>query len=163
MSLLVGLSERERLFVHLVRAYPDEGCGVLLGRDEAGLRLVVDVVPVGNEQTDSQRNRYVISPAQFLAAERRARDLGLDVVGFFHSHPDHPAEPSAFDLEHAWPYYSYLIVSVESGRVADTRSWRLADDRSHFVPEPIRETSADGEDPAVDPTPRPTPERGESR
>jgi len=65
------------------------------------------------------------------------------VVGFFHSHPDHPASPSAFDLEHAWPYYSYLIVSVGRGRVADARAWRLATDRSRFEPETLEPSPAE--------------------
>ena len=122
---------------HLRRAYPEEGCGVLLGREQGGARAVVRVIEFDNTRADSRHNRYVISPEQFLAAERAARDAGLDVLGFFHSHPDHPARPSTFDLEHAWPFYSYVIVSVEKGVVADTRSWRLAEDRSAFEPESL--------------------------
>ena len=88
-------------------------------------------------------NRYLITPEQILKAEREARDEGLYVVGFFHSHPAHPALPSAFDLEHAWPYYTYLIVSVERGRVADARAWRLAPDRSRFEPETLEPPPAE--------------------
>jgi len=75
-----------------------------------------------------------------LEAERQARAEGLDVLGIVHSHPDHPAEPSSFDLEHAWPYYSYMIVSVSGGAAADQRSWRLRDDRSGFDPERLEFT-----------------------
>ena len=89
------------------------------------------------------------------AAAAKARAAGLDVVGFFHSHPDHPARPSAFDLENAWPFYSYLIVSVERGRAADSRSWRLAEDRSAFEPETLEIL------PEADPLARvPSPARG---
>jgi len=122
---------------HLCRAYPEEGCGVLLGREVAGARQIERVIGFDNVREESRHNRYLISPEQFLAAEREARREGLDVIGFFHSHPDHPSRPSGFDLEHAWPWYSYLIVSVERGAVKDARSWRLADDRSGFEPEDL--------------------------
>lgn len=122
---------------HLCRAYPEEGCGVLLGREREGVRETERVIGFDNVREDSRHNRYLIAPGQFLAAEREARAAGLDVIGFFHSHPDHPSRPSAFDLEHAWAWYSYLIVSVERGAVKDAHSWRLADDRSKFEPEDL--------------------------
>ena len=137
MSLALRPGETERIRAHLSSAYPEEGCGVLIGRDEEGARIVERIVPFANQQAGERGHRYLIAPEQLLGAEREAREAGLDVVGFFHSHPDHPAEPSAFDLEQAWPYYSYLIVSVEGGRVVDARSWRLAEDRSRFEPETI--------------------------
>ena len=137
MSLRLSSRDRERMHEHLREAYPEEGCGVMLGRDSADARDVVEVIPFENQREDSRANRYLIAPEQFLAADREARARGLDVIGFFHSHPDHPAQPSAFDLEHAWPYYSYLIVSVERGRAVDTRAWRLLEDRSRFEPETL--------------------------
>jgi len=159
VSLSLGAMERRAIETHAARGYPEEACGVLLGRDEKERRVVSEVVELENAGESSRHNRYVISPEQFLRAERRARDTGLDVIGFFHSHPDHPARPSAFDLEHAWPYYSYLIVSVMNGRVTDARSWRLTDDRSRFDPEPL-EASADG--PGVVGEERTSPDRGKS-
>jgi proteasome lid subunit RPN8/RPN11 len=129
--------QAEQIHAHLRRAYPEEGCGVLLGREEGGTRWVERALPFDNRREDSRHDRYLIAPEQFLTAEQEGREAGLEVVGFFHSHPDHPASPSAFDLEHAWPYYSYLIVSVERGRVVDTRSWRLAADRTRFEPETL--------------------------
>ena len=122
---------------HLCRAYPEEGCGVLLGRETHGDREIERVIGFENVREDSRNNRYLIAPEQFLAAEREARKDGLDVIGFFHSHPDHPSRPSTFDLEHAWPFYSYLIVSVERGKVLDAHSWRLTEDRSRFEPEDL--------------------------
>lgn len=143
MTLRLRAQETEQIYAHLSRAYPEEGCGVLVGRDDGALRTVERVVAFGNQREDSRGNRYLITPEQILVAEREARDDGLDVLGFFHSHPDHPALPSAFDLEHAWPYYTYLIVSVERGRVADARAWRLAPDRSRFEPETLEPSPAE--------------------
>jgi proteasome lid subunit RPN8/RPN11 len=131
------------IFVTLRRAYPEEGCGVLLGRDTGEGREVVRVASVDNVSAENRGRRYLIAPEQFLAAERSARDAGLDVVGFFHSHPDHPAVPSSFDLEHAWPYYSYLIVSVGRDGVREARAWRLAEDRSGFEPEALDVVTAE--------------------
>lgn len=137
MSLRMRAVHTEQIHAHLCRAYPEEGCGVLLGREAGAWRDVERVVAFENRREDSRGNRYLIAPGQFLEAERGARAEGLEVLGFFHSHPDHPARPSAFDLEHAWPYYSYLIVSIEGGAARDSRAWRLAEDRSQFEPEPL--------------------------
>lgn len=137
MTLRLRARHTEIVHSHLSRAYPEEGCGVLLGRETAQGREIEGVIGFDNVREDSRRNRYLISPEQFLAAERQARRAGLDVVGFFHSHPDHPSRPSAFDLEHAWPWYSYLIVSVEQAQMKDAHSWRLTDDRSRFEPEDL--------------------------
>jgi len=134
---------RAEIDAHLLAAYPEEGCGVLLGRDAGGARVIERVIPFENQREDERGRRYLIAPEQLFVAEREAREAGLDVVGFFHSHPDHPAVPSAFDLEHAWPYYSYLIVSVGRGRVVDARSWRLAADRARFEPEPLEASQAE--------------------
>ena len=137
MTLVMTVRESERIMARLCRAYPEEGCGVLLGHDGAGAREVVGIIALENRREESRHNRYLIAPEQFLAADRAARGAGLDVIGFFHSHPDHPARPSTFDLQHAWPYYSYLIVSVTRGEAGDVRSWRLAEDRSGFEEETV--------------------------
>jgi proteasome lid subunit RPN8/RPN11 len=122
---------------HAAASYPDECCGVLIGSFSGETTSVDRIVPADNERNDSRHNRYLINPETVLAAHKEARALGLDVVGYYHSHPDHPARPSEFDREHAWPGVSYLIVSVEKGNVADIRSWRLADDREKFDEEEI--------------------------
>lgn len=142
MSLHLRATHLTQVHAHLARAYPEEGCGALLGRDEGERRLIERVAPFENRREDSRHNRYLIAPEQLLVVERDARAAGLDVLGFYHSHPDHPAMPSAFDLEHAWPYYSYLIVSVVNGRPADARAWRLVADRSRFEPEKLEEDPA---------------------
>jgi len=137
MTCALRARANEIIHSHLCRAYPEEGCGVLLGRDLDGVRAVERAIAFDNTRADERERRYTLSPEQVLSAEREARARGLDVVGFFHSHPDHPAQPSAFDLEHAWPFYTYLIVSVRGGQVADARAWRMAEDRSRFEPEDL--------------------------
>jgi proteasome lid subunit RPN8/RPN11 len=130
---------------HAAASYPDECCGVLIGRSLGDSTVVERVLSADNERNDSRHNRYLINPETVLAAHKEARALGLDVVGYYHSHPDHPARPSEFDREHAWPGVSYLIVSVEKGNVADARSWRLADDREKFDEEEIEQSGAQKE------------------
>jgi len=122
---------------HATMSYPDECCGVLIGRALEEATVVERVLSVGNERQDSRHNRYLISPETVLAAQKEARALGLDVVGYYHSHPDHPARPSDFDREHAWPWVSYLIVSLQGRKVVDIRSWRLSEDRERFDEEGI--------------------------
>lgn len=141
MSDLV-LTPRHRVAIHghAAAIYPEECCGVLVGRLLPGDKgiLVERVLPVDNARRDSRGNRYLIDPETVLAAEKEARAAKLEVVGYYHSHPDHPARPSAFDREHAWPGLSYVIVSVADGRVADTRCWRLSDDRESFEEQTLR-------------------------
>jgi proteasome lid subunit RPN8/RPN11 len=107
--------------------YPVEGCGVLLGH-LAEPPTVVDAMAGRNLVTERARDRYELDPLDILAAERRARAEGLDVVGFWHTHPDHPARPSRFDTERAWPDYLYAICSTTGEGVADVGWWRLQDD-----------------------------------
>lgn len=122
---------------HAQMSYPEECCGVLIGRTAEGSTHVERVLSVGNERQDSRHNRYLISPETVLAAHKEARALGLDVVGYYHSHPDHPARPSEYDREHAWPFYSYVIVAVEKGRPAAMTSWVLDDATSRFVEQAV--------------------------
>lgn len=96
-----------------------------------------------NATTQTPENRFDFDPKEHLAVQRRARERGLEVVGFYHSHPDHPARPSQYDLDHAaWPGYSYVIVSVGKGVAGDANSFELAEDRSHFIQEAILTTAA---------------------
>jgi proteasome lid subunit RPN8/RPN11 len=123
---------------HGARDYPNECCGAMLGTDnDAAGREVRSLFPLINRRDDSPRNRFSITPEDFRAAEKAAAERGLDLLGWYHSHPDHPARPSEFDREHAWPWYSYVIVSVDGGAPKDLTSWQLEDDRSKFQPETV--------------------------
>ena len=132
--------------LHAIRAhgeqeFPDECCGVMLGSFSAdGTKSTTDLMPITNAREEEARhNRFLITPEDMFRAEKAARAKGLDVIGFYHSHPDHPARPSQFDLDHAWPVYSYVIVSVMKGASADLTSWVLRADRSAFDAEEIEE------------------------
>jgi proteasome lid subunit RPN8/RPN11 len=130
---------------HGAETYPHECCGALLGREIADdLREIVGLFPLVNRRDDSPRNRFSVTSDDVRDAEKAAREQGVDVLGWYHSHPDHPAKPSQYDQDHAWPWYSYVIVSVANGEPQYMTSWRLADDRSQFTPEDleIREGTA---------------------
>ncbi len=140
MSIQLGKELMTAITRHGEAAYPFEGCGLLLGRAEDGCKNVVRVLPVENtREAEARHNRYLIPPEAVLKAEQQAAREGLDIVGFFHSHPDHPERPSDFDREHAWPWYSYLITAVHEGRAVKTAAWRLSDDRAAFTPEELIE------------------------
>ncbi len=106
-------------------AYPYEGCGVLIGVAVEGVILVSGVVEGHNLVQDRRRDRYELDPRDILNAEREARSRGHEVAGFFHTHPDHPARPSQFDTERAWPGYDYVVIAVDQGRFKEATAWRL--------------------------------------
>ena len=147
-TLKMSADIAQKIRQHGADTYPHECCGALLGRDNvdgdattAGvqfpLREVAALYPLINRRDDSPRNRFSVTAEDVREAEKVARDKNLDVVGWYHSHPDHPAKPSQYDREHAWPWYSYVIVSVANGKPADMTSWRLNDDRSDYACEDI--------------------------
>lgn len=143
--LVISAPDLSAIERHGAASYPEECCGFLIGRsspDTAANTVVERVLAVDNERQDSRHNRFLIHPETVLEAHKEARAARLDVVGYYHSHPDHPARPSDFDREHAWPGISYLIVSVMKGEPAGARSWRLADDRERFDEEEL--ARADG-------------------
>ena len=129
---------------HGVADYPYECCGLLIGRYEKdGSKIVLETYPISNAREESaKRNRFLIQPEELLKGERHARSRKLEVVGFYHSHPDSPAVPSQYDLEHAWPTYSYIIVKTVEVEALDLFSWEQRSDRSQFDPEEITITSA---------------------
>ncbi len=146
MTPVLYLSEElaDRIRARGAESYPHECCGALLGADRETRREVLGLFPLVNRRDDSPRNRFSITPEDFRAAEAAAAERGLEVVGWYHSHPDHPPLPSEYDREHAWPWYSYVIVSVigreprfHRGEPKQMASWRLADDRMRFQPEEI--------------------------
>jgi proteasome lid subunit RPN8/RPN11 len=129
---------QEEMRRHGESDYPFECCGLLLGQFEDGRKAVVETYSISNaREEEAKRNRFLIKPEELRRGEKYAREKGLDVVGFYHSHPDDRAVPSQYDLEHAWPTYSYIVVSVETGRAVDLRSWEMKPDRSKFEEEEI--------------------------
>ena len=123
---------------HGESSYPDEGAGFLLGVD-GDVRRVVSVLPLSNaRENEARHTRYVLTPQDYLAGEEQADRLKLTLLGVFHSHPDHPNQPSDYDREWAQPFFSYVITSVQDGTAIATRSWRLLEDRSAFVEESVQ-------------------------
>ncbi len=153
MALTLRDAQQEAIRRHATRDYPSECCGVLLGKAEGDAKLVTEVVPLTNLRHDpgraqellplddpgreTEKNRFLIDPLDQLRVEKDARARGLDVLGYYHSHPDHPASPSNYDRDHAWPWYSYVIIAVEQGAPKDLTSWVLAEDRSAFGAERV--------------------------
>jgi len=113
---------------HGEETFPHECCGALVGRGEA----VTATVPLPNTTEEGPRRRFLVRPADYRMAETRASELGGELLGFYHSHPDHPARPSQFDLDHAWPNFAYIIVAVAAGAAGDMTVWFLKEDRSRF-------------------------------
>jgi proteasome lid subunit RPN8/RPN11 len=113
--------------------YPHECCGALIGRDGA----VQEAFALPNTTDEGPRRRFLVRPDDYRLAETRASAAGGELLGFYHSHPDHPAEPSQYDRDHAWPFFSYVILSVKNAEPAGMRSWRLRDDRSQFDEESL--------------------------
>jgi proteasome lid subunit RPN8/RPN11 len=138
-GFLLKISEElaRKIRAHGVETYPHECCGAILGRESEDAREVLRLMPLANRRDDSPRNRFEVTPDDVRLAEKTARDQKLELIGWYHSHPDAPARPSEFDREHAWPWYSYIIVSVQSGQPRDMNSWRLRDDRSAYDSEAI--------------------------
>jgi proteasome lid subunit RPN8/RPN11 len=151
-ALDVGISAElaQKIREHGIETYPYECCGALLGREHSftdspdsdakshGVsREVLDLFPLVNRRDDSPRNRFSLTADDVREAEKAASAQGFEVIGWYHSHPDHPARPSDFDRDHAWPWYSYIIVSVHTGVPQDMTSWRLKDDRSGYLEEKI--------------------------
>jgi proteasome lid subunit RPN8/RPN11 len=127
-DLTIPSDAADRIRRHGQETYPHECCGAILGA--AG--RVADIVPLPNTTEEGPRRRFLVRPSDYRLAERRASEAGAELLGFYHSHPDHPARPSQYDLDHAWPTFAYIIVSVANGRAADMTVWFLTDDRSTF-------------------------------
>lgn len=179
MAIELRPEERRQIEQHGAQTYPDECCGILLGKEQNGRKVVTDILRLKNSRqgipdepqapaetmdllkgayrlmqqlphkddemrdwlrradsvVNSARNRFLILPEDFIESDREAEKRGLDILGFYHSHPDHPARPSEFDREHAWPWYTYLILAVEKGVPRELTGWLLTEDRAKFLPE----------------------------
>ena len=131
------LSEINR---HGEQDYPYECCGLLIGHyEDDGRKVVTETFPISNSREEAaKRNRFLIEPQELMRGEKYARSKQLDIVGFYHSHPESPAVPSQYDLEHAWPTYSYIIVTVMNQKAGDLFSWEQRPDRSKFDREEMK-------------------------
>jgi proteasome lid subunit RPN8/RPN11 len=142
---VIQLTEQQKAQIsdHGKNDYPYECCGLLLGSfATGGLKEIVEIYPISNAREEqAKRNRFLIRPEELMRGERYAQQQRLEVVGFYHSHPDHPAVPSGYDLDHAWPMFSYIVVSMMAGVARDLRSWEMEPDRSRFNEEEISSVS----------------------
>jgi proteasome lid subunit RPN8/RPN11 len=139
MALRVPRPVMDAIGRHLEGGYPNEACGALIGRagDATQPHQALEFRPMRNTVTDRPWDRYVLDPLEQLRVQKDAEARGLEIIGFVHSHPDHPPRPSEFDTEHAWPFYSYLVASVAQGKMAEARAWRLDEGTSRFHEEPL--------------------------
>ena len=141
MPLTLSASVNDAIRRHGAATYPHECCGALIGRSGH----VSEVLALPNTTEEGPRRRFLVRPSDYREAERRASAIGAELLGFYHSHPDHPARPSQYDLDHAWPCFSYVIVSVRQGVAGDMTSWRLRDDRSALDPEELTYAEQDSD------------------
>jgi proteasome lid subunit RPN8/RPN11 len=137
---MIRISEKhiDAIREHGRESYEDEACGVIYGRSRDGDKDVELLAPLANSRDGLRHRRFLITPKDYQRAESEASARGLELLGFYHSHPDHPAVPSPYDLEHAWPFFSYLIVSVWKGEPRKVRSFVMNEDRGAFTEEEIQ-------------------------
>ena len=137
--MAIRLSDELRAAIrrHAGKEYPHECCGAMLGTVESGVKVISELQEIENTHEEAHERRYSISPDAMFRIEKHARATGLTVLGFYHSHPDHPARPSDYDREWAWPSYSYVIVSVERGIPAEMTCWQLDANDEYFEVEEI--------------------------
>lgn len=132
------------IYDHSLTDYPEECCGILVGRDEGESRIITESHRARNVSEERRHERYLIDERKLIEVMKSVRGMEVDVVGFYHSHPDHPSRPSGFDNETAaWPGYSYLIVSVEKDRAVSAQSWVMPDSGDSFEEEPMQVEEAD--------------------
>ncbi len=143
MSLTITSEALKQIHAHGEAAYPHEGAGLLLGRVQGETKQVEAILPLENAREESARhNRYLLTAEDYMKAEQQAARMGLDVLGVFHSHPDHPNRPSEFDRDWAMPWFSYIITSVLAGKATESRSWVLVEDHTAFQEEVITEITS---------------------
>ena len=141
MAIRLTASVDAAIRAHGRETFPHECCGAMLGADG----IVREAYALPNTTEEGPRRRFLVRPDDYRVAEQRARAAGLELLGFYHSHPDHPAKPSQYDLDHAWPSFSYVIVSVMAGEDQSLTSWQLQADRSAFDEENVEITEANNE------------------
>ena len=126
MTTVISRQVLDEIQAHAESTYPDECCGLLVSDRE---RRIVESVRMANSHGGPRHDRYDIAPLELYKAERATSQRGLAIAGIYHSHPDYPASLSAFDLEHSFPWYTYVVVSVPGGRAGETKSWLPSEDR----------------------------------
>ncbi|MDR2342687.1 MAG: M67 family metallopeptidase [Campylobacteraceae bacterium] len=132
-DILIG-----QINAHAKADYPYECCGIILGEFKNNVKSAFKLLPISNARDEENKhNRFLITDGEFAKAQLYAAKNGYEILGFYHSHPDHPSAPSKYDLDHAWPFYSYVIVSVEKGEAKLLTSWELENDRAKFNQETI--------------------------
>ncbi len=136
MELLLDNHAYQNLYQHARKIFPNECCGFLYGTEHEN-RVIFQTLEINNVMQGDQRDKFEIGPKDYQYGEEYARRNNVDLLGIYHSHPDHPAYPSEFDLRRAFPYFSYIIISVDSEKMLDIRSWQLSEDQS-FEEEVIR-------------------------
>jgi proteasome lid subunit RPN8/RPN11 len=137
-SIILSSSFFSKIEQEGAAAFPNECCGIIYGHDYADRRVVSRLEPVANEfEAGEQYHRFSITPKDLINAEKSAAEHGELMLGFYHSHPDHPARPSEYDRVHAWPFYSYVIVSIMGGKPVDMTCWVLDEQTEQFVQQPI--------------------------
>ncbi|MHB1907897.1 MAG: M67 family metallopeptidase [Nitrososphaerales archaeon] len=128
----------EQMHLHAISTYPEECCGLILGKFDGATKRVQRVKRMKNSFEPKERyHRYTIDPKEFLTAEKEADSFGEEIVGIYHSHPNAPPKPSEFDRNHAWPSLSYIVIEIREQKPLNTFSWILSEDRSEFVQEQI--------------------------
>ena len=140
MAIVLSAEHKSAIEKHGEETFPNECCGFILGKLNGADRSVVELMRVANDrESEEQYHRFLITPEDSFRADRAARKKGLDVIGCYHSHPNAPARPSQYDVDHAaWSGFSHIIVSIRDGKAMDMTSWILKEDRSAFDPEDIR-------------------------
>lgn len=148
---MIEISTRllDRIKIRGEEIYNEECCGALFGDFDNENRIILDLLEFKNEKEESRQNRFLITPDQYRLAEKIAKEKNLELLGFYHSHPDHPAQPSQFDIDHALPWFTYVIVSVNNGKASNLTSWILKEDRSAFHCQRIRIANSKEETPAL--------------
>ena len=123
---------------HAEKDYPHECCGFILGQFKGDKSIGIEYIPASNVKEENRERRFLIDPSAYQKAEDEADERGLSVISIVHSHPDHPDKPSDFDRDHAWPGFSYIIISIQNGKATSYRSWQLNDNRKNFIEENIK-------------------------
>jgi len=138
--LVIERTILDDIYRHSLECYPEECCGILVGHDAGDERVVTGAHRADNVSQERRHDRYLIDEKKLIEVIRETRGQNVDVIGFYHSHPDYPSTPSPYDTEHAaWPGYSYLIVSVTRDRVVSAQSWMMADGSGSFVEQQLTE------------------------